>query len=61
MNENASEEYTLDLTVGDLKNIAIVLGVIDRSLLEITEQDTKTLNDIKVRIVQFLTSIGESL
>jgi len=61
MNENASEEYTLDLTVGDLKNIAIVLGVIDRSLLEISEQDIKTLNDINIKIIQFLTSIGESL
>jgi len=61
MSENANKEYTFNLTIGDLKNIAILIGAVDKSMLEISEQDIVTINNIKTKINNFLASINESL
>lgn len=60
MKENASEEFTTELTVGDLKNIVILINAVKDKAI-VSEKDIETLSKISDKITVFLTSIDESL
>jgi len=60
MTENANEEFYTELTVGDLKNIAILINAVKDKKF-VCEQDSETLGKISEKITLFLTSINESL
>jgi len=60
MYENASEEFTTELTIGDLKNIVILINAIKSKSL-VSEKDNETLEEISDKITKFLTSINESI
>jgi len=60
MQENASEEFVTELTIGDLKNIVILINAVkDKNL--VSENDTEVLSKISDKITVFLTSVNESL
>jgi len=62
MGKNASEEFTTELTIGDLKNIVIVINAVQNKTADlITETDTQTLSKISEKITKFLASINESI
>jgi len=60
MQENASEEFVTELTIGDLKNIVFLINAVkDKNL--VSENDTEVLSKISDKITVFLTSVNESL
>lgn len=60
MQENASEEFVTELTIGDLKNIVILINAVkDKEL--VSENDVVVLSKISDKITTFLTSVNESL
>jgi len=60
MSKNASEEFVTELSIGDLKNIAILINVVkDKEL--VGNQDAEILTRISDKITAFLNSINEPL
>jgi hypothetical protein len=60
MSKNASEELCTELTIGDLKNIVVLINAVkDKNL--VSTNDTAILGEISNKITGFLTSINESL
>jgi hypothetical protein len=60
MSRNASEEFVTELSVGDLKNIAVLINAVkDKEL--IGNQDAEILTKISDKITAFLNSIDEPL
>ena len=60
MHENASEEYSTELTIGDLKNIVVLINAVkDKNL--VSTNDTAVLGEISKKITSFLVSVDESL
>jgi len=60
MQENASEEFVTELTIGDLKNIVILINAVKDKKL-VSKNDRDVLCKISDKITNFLTSINESL